>query len=259
MRPICGSRRRDGRFIREPDEILELDGHRRGEEGDVDEVALARVAGADECCEDAGGEQEARCEVRHRDPARAHGHVVAGGCVCGEEPGASLCDEVVRRGVRERPGGPEGADASDDERRLSRMDVLPGEPEPRCTRAREVVQDDVRAPPEPCARLEPVRGLEVDDDRALPAVQRDEVAPDSRSDRHHVAVSVTAGRLDLHDIGPQIGEEDTAQRPRDVLGVLDHAHAFERQAHLSPNPRRAMTTWRISAEPPEIVEPTDAR
>ena len=94
---------------------------------------------------------------------------------------------------------------------------------------------------------------------ALPAVQRDEVAPDTWSDRHHVAVPVTAGRLHLHDVGPQIGEEHTAQRPRDVLRVLDDSHAFERQAHLSPSPRRAMTTCRISAEPPEIVEPTDAR
>ena len=49
------------------------------------------------------------------------------------------------RGVRERPGGSEGAHASDDERRLRRVDVLPGEPEPRCTLAREVVQDDVGA------------------------------------------------------------------------------------------------------------------
>ncbi len=225
--------------LREPDEILELDGHRRGEERDVDEVALARVARADECSEDARGEQEARREVGHRDPARADGHVVAGRRMCGEEPRASLCDEVVRRGVRERPGGSEGAHASDDERRLSRVDVLPGEPEPRCTRAREVVQDDVGATPEPCARLEPVRGLEVDDDGALPAVQRDEVAPDSGSDRQHVAVPVAAGRLGLHDIGPQIGEEHTAQRPRDVLRVLDDAHAFERQASPKAQARAA--------------------
>ena len=58
----------------------------------------------------------------------------------------------------------------------------------RCARSRD-------------ARLEPVCGLEVDDDRALPAVQRDEVAPDTGSDRHHVAVSVTAGRLHFHDVG----------------------------------------------------------
>ena len=232
---------------------------RRGEERDVDEVALARVARADECSEDARGEQEARREVGHRDSTRANGHVVAGGRMCGEKPRACLCDEVVRGGVCERPGGSEGAHASDDERRLVCVDVLPGEPEPRCTRAREVVQDDVGATPEPCARLEPVRGLEVDDDRALPAVQRDEVAPDSGSDRQHVAVPVAAGRLGLHDVGPQIGEEHAAQRPCDVLRVLDDAHACERQAHLSPSPRRAMTTCRISAEPPEIVEPTDAR
>ena len=122
--------------------------------------------------------------------------------MCGEKARACLCDEVVCRGVRERPGGSEGAHAPDDERRLGRVDILPGEPEPRCTRAGEVVEDDVSAAPESCARLEPVCGLEVDDDRALPAVQRDEVAPDTGSDRHHVAVTVTAGRLHFDDVGP---------------------------------------------------------
>ena len=109
------------------------------------------------------------------------------------------------------------------------------------------------------ARREPLVGLQVDDDGALPAVQRDEVAAEPGRDRQHVAVAVAGRRLDLHDLGAEVGEEHAAERPGDVLRVLDDAHAVERQRHRSPSPRRAMTTCRISAEPPEIVEPTDAR
>ena len=114
-------------------------------------------------------------------------------------------------------------------------------------------------PSEPGARRAPVLRLEVDDDRALPAVERDEVAADAGRDRHHVPVAVAGRRLDLDDVGAEVGEEHAAERAGDVLRVLDDAHAFEREAHRSPSPRRAMTTCRISAEPPEIVEPTDAR
>ena len=79
-------------------------------------------------------------------------------------------------------------------------------------------------------------------------------------DRHDVAVAVPGRRLDLDDVRAEVGEEHAAERPRDVLRVLDDAHALERQSVTAgPSPRRAMTTWRISAEPPEIVEPTDAR
>ena len=75
----------------------------------------------------------------------------------------------------------------------------------------------------------------------------------------HVPIAVACGGLDLDDVRTEVGEEDTAQRPGDVLRVLDDPNPCEREAHRRPNPRRAMTVCRISAEPPEIVEPTDAR
>ncbi len=191
-------------------------------------------------------------------PART-GTVSPASGVRGEQSRASLRDEVVRGRVGERPGRAERADAPHHEPRMRCVHVVPVEPEPRGPLAREVVQRDVGPTQEPCARREPLGALEVDDDRALAAVQRHEVAADAGRDRHHVSVAVAGGRLDLDDVGAEVGEEDAAQRPRDVLRVLDHAHAFEGERHLNPSPRRAMTTWRISAEPPEIVEPTDAR
>ena len=75
----------------------------------------------------------------------------------------------------------------------------------------------------------------------------------------HVPVSVARRRLDLDHVRPQIGEEQAAERAGDVLSRLHDAHTLERKAHRRPSPRRAMTTCWISAVPPEIVEPTDAR
>ncbi len=243
----------------QPDEILELHRERGGEERDVDELALARLPGAHESGEHARGEQEPCGEVGHRDSARPHGHVVAPRRVRREEPGASLGDEVVRRRVRERPRLAERAHASDHEHWMRFVHGLPVEPEPRGPLAREVVQHDGGAAKKLRARLQPVGRLEVGDDGALPAVQRDEVAADAGRDGHDVAVAVPGGRLDLDDVGAEICEEHAAERPGDVLRVLDDAHAFKRERHPSPSPRRAMTTCRISAEPPEIVEPTAAR
>ena len=74
---ICSPWKRGVRLSREPDEILDLDRHRRRQERDVDELSLAGLARADERGEHSGREQEAGREVGHRDPARAHRHVVA--------------------------------------------------------------------------------------------------------------------------------------------------------------------------------------
>ena len=243
----------------EPDEILQLHRHRRREERDVDDLALARVARPDECREDARREQEARGEVGHGNATRTHGHGVAGGRMRRQQPRARLRDEVVGGGVGQRACTTEGAHAPDDERRIGGVHLLPAEPEPRGTFSGIVVHDDVRTAQQARARREPLRRLEIDDDGALSTVERDEVATDSGGDRQHVAVPVACGRLDLDHVRAQVGEEHAAERAGDVLRVLDHAHAFEGQRHLSPSPRRAMTTCRISADPPEMVEPTDAR
>ena len=247
------------RLAREPDEILQLHGERGGEERDVDELARPGLPRVDERREDAGREEEARGEVGHRDPAGTNRDRVPARGMRGQEAGSRLGDEVVGRRARERPRGPERRDAADDERRVRRVDIVPPEPETSRALRREVVHDDVGGREEPGARREPLAGLQVDDDGALPAVQRDEVAADTRCRRQHVPVAVAGRRLDLHDLGAEVGEEHAAERPCDVLRVLDDAHTLQRQRHRSASPRRAMTTCRISAEPPEIVEPTDAR
>jgi hypothetical protein len=78
--------------------------------------------------------------------------------------------------------------------------------------------------------------------------------------RHHVPVTVPARRLHLHDVRSEIGEQDAAQRPGDVLRVLDDAQPSSGRLIASPSPRRAMTTWRISASRPRSSSrPTPGR
>ena len=70
------------------------------------------------------------------------------------------------------------------------------------------------------ARLaRPVVRLEVEDDRPLAAVERDEVAADAGRDRHHVPVGVAAGGSTLITSAPRSASSDPAERPRDVLRV----------------------------------------
>ena len=140
------------------------------------------------------------------------------------------------------PASPNEVTTSDDERGMRRVQRLPAEPEPRRALARGVVERDVGSCRAAASSSRPLARLQVDDDRALAAVERHEVAPDTRRDRQDVAVAVPGWWLDLDHVRAEIGQQHAAERPGDVLRVLDDAHAFERKAHRSPSPRRAITT-----------------
>ena len=68
-------------------------------------------------------------------------------------------------------------------------------------------------------RARPVVRLEVEDDRPLAAVERDEVAADPGCDGHHLPVGVAARRLDLDHLGAELGEERARERAGHVLRV----------------------------------------
>ncbi len=142
---------------------------------------------------------------------------------------------------------------------MSGVERLPPEPERLCPRGGSIVNDDVRGGDEPRERQPARFGLEIEHDRSLAAVERDEEAADAGRDRHHLAVRITVGRLYLDHLGAELGEERAGERACHVLSDLHDAHAFERQAHRSPSPRRAITSCCTSAVPPAIVEPTEAR
>ena len=45
-----------------------------------------------------------------------------------------------------------------------------------------------------------------------------------------VAGEVAVGRLDLHDVGAEVGEQQRAVGPGDHRGEVDDAHAVERES-----------------------------
>ncbi len=67
---------------------------------------------------------------------------------------------------------------------------------------------------------------DVEDDAFLVAVERAK-EPDAKP--WQIAGLVAAGRLDLDDLGPQIGQDHAACRPHDHVRELDHADAGQRK------------------------------
>ncbi len=84
-----------------------------------------------------------------------------------------------------------------------------------------------------------VVALEVEHDAALVAVDAAEVAAVrllfvALDERARVARHVAARRLDLHHVGPEIGEQHGAVRPGEDLGEVEHAQAVERTHRCAP-------------------------
>ena len=139
--------RRPGRPVelaRQPDEVLHLHSHRRGEQRDVDALPDARLAGAHQRCEHGRREQEPGGEVGHRDAAGTHRHPVSRRGVRGEQAGAGLRDEVVRRHAGERACFPERRHDAEHETGMAAVDRLPAEAERLGARRRRVVERHVR-------------------------------------------------------------------------------------------------------------------
>ena len=104
-----------------------------------------------------------------------------------------------------------------------------------------VAHEDVGALDQAQQRGEPVRLLDVQSDRALVAVEVDELAGHAgiAAALGHGAQQVAAGRLDLDHLGAIVGERARADRADDHGREIDDAHALERTptflgAHL-PN------------------------
>jgi hypothetical protein len=71
----------------------------------------------------------------------------------------------------------------------------------------------------------PLRGLEVDDEAALVAV---EVAEETDPEAGQTPGGVTLGRqFDFHDLGFEIGEHEARRRSHHGVAELQHAQARE--------------------------------
>ena len=75
--------------------------------------------------------------------------------------------------------------------------------------------------------------LQVDHEAALGAVDLEEAAT-LAVQRRGVAHAVAAGRLDLEDVGPQVGEDHGAVRAGDVFGEVGDSNAGQNAGHCGP-------------------------
>ena len=99
----------------------------------------------------------------------------------------------------------------------------------------EVLDEDVTARQQPAQDLGPLRAPEIEPDAALVPIDRQEVGrragPGCRFPdpwRTPAAGRVAFGRLDLDDIGAQVGEEHRAVRAGQDRRAVDDAQAGER-------------------------------
>ena len=97
---------------------------------------------------------------------------------------------------------------------------------------REVLQEDVRAVDQAADDLAALRGLEVDGERFLAAVEPDEVRAGAVDDVVVAAREVAAvDAFHLDDAGPEVGEVAGGQRGSDGLLDRDDGDALEWKAH----------------------------
>lgn len=118
--------------------------------------------------------------------------------------------------------------------RGGRPQVVRPEAEPGQRSGPEVLHDDVRSGDQPQGRVPVALLLEVEDHRALPAVEGEDDA---------LAVGADAARLvpvrwlDLDDLGAEIAEQLGRRGRRDVVTELDDSDSREWCGHAVPTLR----------------------
>ncbi len=137
--------------------------------------------------------------------------------------------DVVAGSVGERSVGPEARHRHVHDPGLHRSQRLVPDAQPVGDPGTEAVEDDVRGGGELSARRAVLDHLEVEHPAALP---RGELPEQVGVGAHRVA----AGRLDLDDIGPEVGEQAAGMGSRAPRGQLEHVAAVEGQHR--PDPRR---------------------
>ena len=128
------------------------------------------------------------------------------------------------------------------------LHLLVADAEPLGHAEPEVLQHDVGALDEAPEHVESVARLEVEEDRALPAVHVGVIAVHLPA----VAGAFLARVVDLHDVGAELGQRAPGRRAREDLGEVDHAHALERGAQAS-GPAPAVPSHRRLVRPSAIA------
>ena len=217
-------------------------GHR-----DVDELALAgHLALAQGDQDPDRGHQRATAEVGdlarrlHRRSALLAGQA--------EQPDQAEVVHVVARAVAVRPVLPVAGDRAVDEPRVLLAQPLVADPQPLHHAGAEALQQHVGLAHEPQQDLAPRVGLQIDADRALVAVERQEQRAARALLRPLVArrrpahVVAEPRVLDLQHVGAEVGQQPRAEAARQQPREVEHADALERAAHVRPRRSRASAT-----------------
>jgi hypothetical protein len=131
------------------------------------------------------------------------------------QPAHRLQQQVVA-GQRRRPlARAERADRAVHDARVGARDVVVAQPEPVGGARPERLDHDVGAIAQLAREREIGRVLEVEDDRALVAVEAQVVGRALLDERRPPGARVVAavGPLDLDDVGPEVAQRHRAQRP----------------------------------------------
>ena len=227
--------------------LVHEDRQRRFEDRDVDPLAdpvrrraLALAPG--ERGEDPDGRVEPGRDVGDRDAdLRRVTAVGVGRAGDRHQPGLGLEQEVVARPADERPGRAVAADREMDEARVERGEDVVPEPEPGEAVRSEVLDEDVGVGEESAQHVGAGGLLQVEPEAALVAVDREVVGggPASRRSslahprRAPAAGRVALGRLDLDDVGAEVGQEHRRVRPGEDRRAVDDADARERTGRLA--------------------------
>ena len=187
------------------------------------------------------------------------------------DPAHRLADRAEARFLRARTGLPETGDVHEHERGVRGRERVVAETPARDEAGAEVLDHDVAVRGEARHDLAAAWLAQVDRDRAL--VARDRRPPQAAAidagapAAHGVAL---AGRLDLHDLGPEVAEQLPGEGTRDEVAEFEDTHAPERTARgftrrlVTFRPLGCRHRGKIPTAPPRrrrspMAAPRDAR
>ena len=139
------------------------------------------------------------------------------------EADARLHQGVVPRPVRQGTVGAVAGDRGVHQPGITGADRLVVDPQPGSRAGAEALHQDVGPVHQPQQRIEGLGPLEVEGDALLAPV------PDQLPGQ--VAPSGATGRVDLHDLGPIVGQHHAHQGAGHAVAEIEDPDAFQRAAH----------------------------
>ena len=222
------------------DELIREQRQRRLVEGHVERASHAGPLAVVQRREDAERGPDAGAEVDQRDTDAYRRPVVLAGDA--HDPGGGLHQRVVAGLIAQRPRRPERADRAVDESRVARAHRVRAEAALLRRARAQALHEHVGAVGEPQKRLEPARVAEIERERPLAGVRRQEhralALPERRPPGARV---VAAGRLDLDDVGAERREQLRRGRPGERRGHVDDERPLERAQRCAHAGRARMS------------------